>query len=131
MDDFEIGCANRNRIDANQDLSAPRYRRRLLAQGQLIGPAEHPGLHPVRDNDFGGRLDAGVVIHGSASLELEFLVLKVVLTLLGAAAIGISSGTASLAQSVAPATGLHSSKGHFSPVPRLKWSKAGADEPDR
>jgi hypothetical protein len=58
---------------------------------------------------------------------------KVVLTLLGTAAIGISLATAASAQSTTgmPAAGLQSSKGHFSPLPRAKRSKAGADQPNR
>jgi hypothetical protein len=58
---------------------------------------------------------------------------KVVLTLLGAAAIGISHVAAAAAQSATgtPAAGLHSSKGRFSSVPRLRRSKAGADQPNR
>jgi hypothetical protein len=31
MDDFEVGCANRNGIDANQHFGAPRHRCRLFA----------------------------------------------------------------------------------------------------
>jgi hypothetical protein len=61
------------------------------------------------------------------------LMRKVVLTLLGAAAIGISHVSAAAAQSttVTPAVGLHSSKGHFSSVPKLKRSKAGVDQPNK
>jgi hypothetical protein len=63
-----------------------------------------------------------------AAFPLEALIRKLFLTVLGATAIGISLATASLAQSAAPAAGLHLSKGHFSPVPRLKRSKTGADQ---
>jgi hypothetical protein len=52
---------------------------------------------------------------------------KVVLALLGATAIGICYVSGAWAQSGTAA--LHSSKSHFSPVPRLKRSKAGADQP--
>jgi hypothetical protein len=58
---------------------------------------------------------------------------KLVLTVLGATAIGISDVSVAAAQSATgtQAAGLHSSKGHFSPVPRLKGSKAGADQPSK
>jgi hypothetical protein len=56
---------------------------------------------------------------------------KVVLTLLGATAIGISHASETAAQSATAGSnaGLHSSKGQFTSVPRLKRPKAGAVQP--
>jgi hypothetical protein len=66
-------------------------------------------------------------------LDLEASMRKVVLALLGAAAIGISAVSAAAAQSGTATTAvrIHSSKGHFSPVPGLKRSKAGVDRPSK
>src|SRR5262245_44183211 len=56
VNDLEVGCADRNRVDADQNLGAPRNRRGLVAQEELVGPAEHPSLHLLWNGELGSSL---------------------------------------------------------------------------
>ncbi|MGY4311202.1 hypothetical protein [Bradyrhizobium sp. JR3.5] len=64
MDDFEIGGANRNRVDAHQHFGTRWDRRRLLAKQELVGVTKDPGFHQVGDGKVGRCLDAGRLVHG-------------------------------------------------------------------
>jgi len=46
---LEIGRTNRHCIDSHQHLCRRRLGNRLVDQENLVGPAQHPGLHTVRD----------------------------------------------------------------------------------
>src|SRR5262252_9066231 len=63
IDDLEIGRADRDRVDAHQDLGFFRHRYRLLPQRKLAGIAEHPRLHGVRDGIIGARFYSGWRVH--------------------------------------------------------------------
>src|SRR5262249_7180455 len=63
IDDLEIGRADRDRIDAHQDLGLLRHRYRLLPQRKLAGIAEHPRLHGVRDGVIRARFYSGWRVH--------------------------------------------------------------------
>ena len=53
VDDFEIGGADCDRVDADQHFRAARHRHRLVAQEELVGLAQYPGLHLVRYGEVG------------------------------------------------------------------------------
>ena len=49
IDDFEIGGADRARIDAYQDLRASRLRHGFFGKRELARIAKDPGLHGFRN----------------------------------------------------------------------------------
>ena len=53
VDDLEVGCADGDRVDADQNLRVPRNGRRLVAQHKLIRVAQNPSFHPPRNRKFG------------------------------------------------------------------------------
>jgi hypothetical protein len=53
VDDLKVGCANRNRIDADQDFCARWNRCRFVTGKKLIRVAQNPGFHPLRNWKFG------------------------------------------------------------------------------
>jgi hypothetical protein len=59
VDDFEIGGANRDRVDTDQNFGALGHRHRLLGKFQLAGIAQHPGFHGVRDRIIRARFHSG------------------------------------------------------------------------
>src|SRR5215831_3481936 len=63
IDDLEIGRADRDRVDAHQDLGLFRHRYRLLSQRKLTGIAEHPRLHGVRDGIVRARFYSSWRVH--------------------------------------------------------------------
>src|SRR6516225_5204281 len=63
IDDLEVGRADRDRVDAHQDLGPLRHRYRLLPQRKLAGIAEHPRLHGVRDGIVRARFYSGWRVH--------------------------------------------------------------------
>jgi len=67
VDDLEVGGADRDRVDAHQHFGPARHRHRLVDQLELIGIAQHPGLHRVGDGQIGARLHAGGCVHRGLS----------------------------------------------------------------
>src|SRR5262249_25011637 len=63
IDDLEIGRADRDRVDAHQDLGLFRHRYRLLPQRKLTGIAEHPRFHGVRDGIVRARFYSSWRVH--------------------------------------------------------------------
>ena len=63
IDDFEIGGADRDRIDAHQHFGALRHRHRLVLQCELAGIAEHPGFHRIGNGKIPARLHTLRRIH--------------------------------------------------------------------
>src|SRR5262245_27975554 len=63
IDDLEIGRADRDRVDAHQDLGLFRHRYRLLPQRKLTGIAQHPRLHGVWDAIVRARLYSRWLVH--------------------------------------------------------------------
>jgi len=49
VDDFEVGRAHRDRIDAHEHFGGAGLRHRFIDELQFIGVAEHPGLHAGGD----------------------------------------------------------------------------------
>ena len=52
LDDLDVGRADRDRVDPHQHLGRAGLGHRLFDQRQLLGVAEHPGLHRLRDAVF-------------------------------------------------------------------------------
>jgi hypothetical protein len=71
VDDFEVGRADRDCIDAYQHFGARRDGHGLAAQEQLFRSAKHPGLHLVRDGKVGRRLDPCRSVHWAHPLFEE------------------------------------------------------------
>src|SRR5215469_11771301 len=65
---FNVGGADRNRVDTDQHLCRARLRHRLLAQHQLFRAPEHPGLHGLGDGVFIG----AVLRHTEAPIRCYF-----------------------------------------------------------
>ncbi|OIQ67381.1 hypothetical protein GALL_510390 [mine drainage metagenome] len=63
MDDLKIRCANRNRIDANQNLGPLGHRNGFRCQGQLTGIAQHPGAHRFGNGKIRRDLDIVGLVH--------------------------------------------------------------------
>src|SRR5262249_36361402 len=63
IDDLEIGGADRDRVDAKEDLGLLRHRHRLVLQQQLSWIAEHPRLHALRDRIVLVGLHSGWRVH--------------------------------------------------------------------
>src|SRR5438270_10247055 len=99
MDDFKIRRADRDRIDAHQDLGACWNRGWLVAQKKLIRAAQDPGLHLLGNGQFGRCFDTGGGIHCSAPRVMETSMRKAFVTALGAAAIGSLAVSTAQAQS--------------------------------
>jgi hypothetical protein len=66
IDNLQIGGADRDRIDAHQNLGALGHRNRFLRELKLAGIAEHPGFHRVGDRKIlVVRFHTGPAIHVS------------------------------------------------------------------
>jgi len=68
MNDLQISCADRDRIDADKDFGALRHRDRLGRQRELIRIAEHPCPHGVRNRKVRRRFHVIMLVHWSLSL---------------------------------------------------------------
>ena len=53
VDDLKIGCADRDRVDADQDFGAAGNRCGLVAQKKLVRAAQDPGFHLRRHRKIG------------------------------------------------------------------------------
>jgi hypothetical protein len=67
IDDLEIGGADRNRIDAEQNFRMSGRRNWLHRKLKLAGAAQNPRFHRCRNRKIRVRFHAGSVIHATAS----------------------------------------------------------------
>ena len=59
IDDFQVGRADRHRVDTHQHLGALGHRNRLFGELELAGIAQHPRLHLIRDGEIRARFHSG------------------------------------------------------------------------
>src|SRR5882724_7422659 len=65
VNDFKIGCADRDGVDADQDFGAPWNRCGFVAEKNLIRIAQDPRLHLSGNRKFRRYSDTGGVVHGA------------------------------------------------------------------
>src|SRR6266478_4705056 len=53
VNDLKVGCADRNGVDADQNLRAFWNRCGFVAQEKFVRVAQHPSLHLLRNRKFG------------------------------------------------------------------------------
>jgi hypothetical protein len=68
VDDLEVGGADRNGVDPDQNFRAPRHWGGLVAEEEFVRVSQNPGFHSPGDEKFRRSRNAGRIVHWRAPI---------------------------------------------------------------